>query len=193
MKKYLLIFTFIIFFLAPSVQAKTLKVLAIENFSTAVPKPVCKILIVDSQELIEGVYLKAGTIVSGNVIEIHKPNIGKRDSYFEIIPTSITYNGITEDITHTPVICKVQKYKHVEVKELAAKTGLSVANIILKGMIDVLEFAHGAYQDNYDNRIKSGIMEVYNSSFLKYIEPGSELNISRGDLLVLKVKKIRWL
>lgn len=191
MKKLFLVIIFILFFLTSSVNAQTMKVLSLENFYTQTPSQTFKIKTIEAEELENEIYLEPGTIISGNIVQVHKPRRGKRDSYFEFHPTTLTYGEKTLDITNSDIYAVIIKYKPIEPKELTFNIARKTANFFLKGMISGIEFIQGAVQGEDGQRIKSGAMNVYRDSFLVYIEAGKELSIHPGDMLILKLKKIR--
>lgn len=190
MKKFLLII-FTLLFLSCSVEAKTLRVLSLKSFSTQMPSPTFAVQTVQRECLTQGVVLESGTIISGIVLKVEPPKRGKRNSYFEFIPTETTYRGKTQKLKHSVIVAQVLGYNPVKPRELAFGITRKVANFFLKGAISALEFADGAIEAQDGQRIKSGAMKAYKDSFFSYIEPGKELNIERGDILTLKIKTIR--
>lgn len=189
MKKILLV-VFIMFFLTLNVEAKTLKVISLKSFSTEFPATTFEVQTIQ-KENIRDVILEQGTIISGIVLRVKSPKIGKQNGYFEFIPTEITYRGVTQKIDHPICIAKVLGYNPVNPKELTFNVARKVANFFLKGAISAVEFADGAIKAENGQRIKSGAIKVYKDSFLSYIEPGKELNINKGDIIILKIKTIR--
>lgn len=189
MKKILLI-VFIMFFLTLNVEAKTLKVISLKSFSTEFPATTFEVQTIQ-KENIRDVILEQGTIISGIVLKVEPPKIGKRNSCFEFIPIEITYRGITKKIKHPTGIAKVLGYNPTTPKERTFSIARKAANLFLRGAISVIEFTHGAVKAQNGHRIKSGVMEAYDDSFLSYIERGKELHINKGDILILKIKTIR--
>lgn len=190
MKKVLLIF-FATLLLSSSAQAKTLRVLSLKPFSTAMPSPTFQVQTVQREYLTQGLILERGTIISGIVLKVEPPKRGKRNSYFEFIPTEITYMRKTKKLAHATMIAQVMGYNPVNPTAMAFNVTRKVANFFLKGVISAIEFADGAINAEDGQRLKSGAMAAYKDSFFSYIEPGTELNISRGDILTLKIKTIR--
>jgi len=191
MKKFLLIFIFIFFFFVASVQAQTLKVISLDKFSTENPSPICRVQITETTELEDEFFLESGTIISGQIIKTYRPKRGKRDSYFELVPTAITYNDKTLNITNSKFIATVAAYKPVNAGALAGNIAIKAANFVVLGSSELISFTMGATQSQNGTRIKSGVERMYKDSFVSFIEAGSELNINKGDTLILKIKKIR--
>lgn len=190
-KKFLLMIVFIFLLFGSNAEAKTIKVISCENFSTVAPHDIYKVKTIRESKISNDFYLEPNTVIVGEVTKIHKPKRGKQDSYFEFQPKTYIYNDKTEDFNELNLNGKIKEYKNFDPTEIVFKTGLGVANFFLKGIIDVGEFVIGAYQNKYEGRIKSGVLNIYNNSFLTFIEYGKELNIKEGDVLVLKIKKIR--
>lgn len=189
--KKILIFLFIILYFASSVQAKTIKVISLKHFSTEFPSPTFQVQTIQKETITRGFTLEAGTIISGIVLKSESPKLGSRDGYFEFIPTTITSQGATYNITHATITAKVLGYKPVDPQKLIVNIAQKTANILLKGAITGLDFAQGAIEAQDGQRIKSGTMRAYKNSFLSYIEAGDALDIKRGDLIILKIKTAR--
>jgi len=191
MNKILLTFVFIFFLLTSSVQAQTLKVVSVDGFSAKNPSAVCRVQTLEATELADNFFLESGTIISGLVIQAHRPKFGKRDSYLEIIPTSITYNDKTINITNSKLTAKVIAYKPTNPQALAGNVAIKAANLVVLGASQGISFAMGATQAKEGTRVKSGFQRIYKDSFISLLEIGSELNINKGDILILKIKKNR--
>lgn len=190
MKKILLILSIFILF-SSGAEAKTLRVLSLKSFSTLNPSPTFSVQTVQRECLSQDLVLEPGTIISGIVLKVEPPKRGKRNSYFEFIPTQTTYKGQSEKIKHSVIVAQVVGYNPVKPTTLAFNVTRKVANFFLKGAISAIEFADGAIEAQDGQRLKSGAMKAYKDSFFSYIEPGKELNIERGDILTLKIKTIR--
>lgn len=189
MKKFLFIFTFALFLSTSSVQAKTVKVVALENFSSQQPSSTFTVQTIESKQISKDIFIPTNTIFSGLVLKVEDPKRGKRNSYIEFVPTSLTYEGKTTPITHASMNAKIASYTYTDPKTQTLDIGLKVANILLRGLVSVVEFVQGAATAQNGTRIKSGVMNVYNRSFLTYVEVGKELNIKKGDTLTFKLTK----
>lgn len=186
MKKFLSLTIIMLLFLTSKAQAQSIKVSAIDDFSSEQSSSVFKVKTIEYNQ-IQGMFFEPGTIISGMVLKVHEPARGKRDGYFEFIPTNI---GDTK-INSPKTIGKITYYKPVDPPKAALNIAGKIANIFLKGLITGAEFAQGAIEAPNGQRIKSGAKKAYNDSFLSYIEVGQELNIKPGDILILKLKKVR--
>lgn len=189
MKKILYTFIFCIFLLTSRVQAQTIKVLSVDDFSTLNPSSTYSVKTLELLQLEDGTFLYPNTIVSGVVLRVKGPKHGKRDSYFEFIPSTVAYNGQCYPIKSQKTIAQVIAYKPIDKKALAYNVARKTANLFLKGLISGIEFVQGAVEAENGQRIKSGCVKVYKDSFFSYLEVGEELNIKSGDILVLKLKK----
>lgn len=190
MKKLLLFFIFILFSLATKVQAQTIKVSALDSFSSEHPTSVFRVKTIENTT-IQGNFFKSDTIISGIVLRVHEPTRGKRDGYFEFVPTSIYYKGKDTKICMPKTVAEIMYYKPIDPPKAALDVSLKVVNILLKGLVSAVEFTQGAMQAQDGHRIKTGAVKVYKDSFLSYIEVGKELNVRPGDIIVFKLKKIR--
>ena len=184
------IIIFIMCLLAPKVDAKTIKVMAVEKFSTSKPSSTFSVKTVETDELKDGIFVEKGSIISGLVVEIHTAQRGKRDSYFEFHPTSITYRGKTINISNSNIVAKVVGYKPVDPEKLAGNVAIKAANFVLLGSSQVISFTLGAAHAQNGERMKLGLDRMYKDSFVSFIEAGKELNIATGDMLLLKIERI---
>ncbi len=188
MKKiYLLIF--ILLLLTPKVNARTIKVMAVDKFSTENPSNTYKVQTIDAEELEDGIFLEKGTVISGFVVKTYAPQRGKRDSYFEFHPTLITYNKETINISHSKILARVVGYKPIDPEKFVGSVAIKAANFVMLGSSQAISFTLGAFQAPSGEKIKSGFDRMYKESFVSFIEVGEELNIDVGDILILKIKK----
>jgi len=190
MKNILLKFIFIIFLLTSSVQAKTFKVVSLQNFSTQAPCEFYKIQLLETVTLKNELVLEDGTIIIGRVDRIQEPQRGKRDSYFEITPLFYMHNGTSQKIIDPNFVVRIMGYKPINPGKVVLTTSWKVMGFIFKGVTQSVSFTQGVAQAPQGQRIKNGFEKVYKDSFLSYIEVGKELEIKTGDILLLKTKKI---
>jgi len=195
MKKLLLISISIIFFVSLSAQAKTIRVISLDQFSTENPSKTYRVQIIEKEEFKDGTVCEAGTIVTGEVVKVKNAQRGKRDGYFEFIPTSLTFEHNTCQIKKPRVVAKVVGHAPIgsaisteKVLENAAK---GAAGLIFKGASQGISFVQGVAEAEDGQRMKSGFTKLYKDSPLAYIEEGAELKVNPGDLIVLKLKKIK--
>lgn len=189
MKRIPLIFVFIIFLLTSSVQAKTFKVVALESFSTEYPQSTFNVQLTQQEILGRDLIFEEGTIISGKVIKVSKPKRGKRNAYFEFIPTIITFDGKSEKIIHSKLSAKVVGYRPINPEKIVIYAAKKATNLIFMGASVGISFAEGATQAKDGERIRDGIIKAYKDSPLSFIETGSELDIDAGDVIILKLKR----
>ena len=67
------------------------------------------------------------------------------------------------------------------------KTAGAVGDYFLQGVSYGISFVDGIVTNNEGNRLKSGVKQVYDDSFLSYIEYGQEIEIKEGDAFYLVV------
>ena len=189
-----LIFTSILFFLTSSAYAKTITVMSCEKFSTVTPKETFSVKITERQELKNGKFLEEGTIISGPVIRVQKAQRGKRSGYFEFLPTSATYNGETKTAKNPIIAAKVVAYQPIKVtpEKIAIAVAKKAAGMAVKGGSLGVAFLEGVTNaEDGQNKLEAGVVNVYKDTPLSFIEVGSELNLNEGDIIVLKLKRIK--
>ncbi|HNW26741.1 MAG TPA: hypothetical protein PKI94_08140 [Candidatus Gastranaerophilaceae bacterium] len=189
MKRFFLTILFLfVFALSASAKTQTVKVMALSDFSTQNPSPTFRAEIIEG-EIFKGDFLDSGTIVEGRVIRIESPKFGKQNAYFVFLPYVLTQNGKTTTTKEPMAVAKVVGYSPVDTKKLVGKVFKTAANFVVKGASLGISFVEGAAKAQEGDRFQSGLVNVYNDSPLSYIEPGKELNIEPGDILILKLSE----
>lgn len=189
MKKTILLI-FIWFILPLGANAKTIKVEALQDFSTQNPTAVFSVKTTQYEE-INNNFIEPGTKILGEIIKIQGPKRGKRDGYLEFVPKTWTSSKTNGKIEVNYTIGRIIGYEPVDPKGLAFNVTRKVANFLLKGAVSAAEFTHGAITAEKGQKIKTGLNEVYKDSFISYVEFGENLNIHTGDILLLKLTKVR--
>lgn len=190
MKRILIFSALILHLLTSSVQAKTIKVVSLEHFSTEFPVETFNVQTLTTEELPDGIFIEKGTIISGYVVKVHGPKRLKRNSYFEFKPTLLTYKGRTLNIKDTKLVAKVVEQKRIDPVALTGNVAIKAANLVLLGSSQVISFTLGAANGEEGERIKAGLQRMYKDSFFSLAENGEHLDIDVGDILFLKLKKI---
>lgn len=191
MKRVLLIFVVIFCFLSQRVYARTVKAMSLDAFSTAYPGKTYSVELLTNENFQNGVVLQAGTILTGNVTQINKPKICKRNGKFEFIVTSITYKGETKIIKKRNIVIQIVGYKQIDPVEAAKYIGIRATNLIFLGASEGIAFVQGFTEGEDESRYKSGLIRMYKESPLAWVETGKDLDIHKGDLVKLKFKNIR--
>lgn len=190
MKKIILLVICFIFFLGTTAQAKSIRVISLEDFSTASPSDIYKVQVLEREELKDGTIVEAGTIITGEVVKVKNASRGKRNGYFEFIPISYTYDKVTHKIENPRYYAKVVGYAPMDKKEIVESAARGAVGFFFKGASQGISFVQGVAQAEDGSRIKSGLVQMYKDSPLTYIEEGKELQVKPGDLIVLILKKI---
>lgn len=191
MKKFLLVFVLISFLMPQSVQAKTIKVISLQNFSTAFPLEFYNVETLEEINLGNGIILQPGTIVAGKVIKIDKPKRGKINARFEFVPALISYKGAVQKIENPNYTAEIIGYRKIDPEQAAIYVAKKATNFIFLGASLGVSFVQGAMDEAREGeRVKSGLIQVYKDTPLSFVEVGSDLNIETGDALKLKLKRI---
>ena len=115
---------------------------------------------------------------------------GKRNGYLVVEPVSYSIpskGNETLNINEEYWVANVVGYKPFDVKKAAFSAGLSAAGYFVKGIGQIYYFGKGIISPNEgEGRLKSGAKNVYENSPLAFIKEGEEINIQKGDILLLK-------
>lgn len=190
MKKFFILLAFLMFSCS-GVQAKSIKVVALEPFSTAHPSETFAIQTLQDEYLPDDVFLPEDAMITGQIVHVEAPKRGKRNGYIQFVPQKIVYYDKTIDIKSSKLVAIITYYRPIDPKDFVFTVARKTANFMFKGVVSAAEFALGAIENEEGNPIKSGAMNVYRDSFFVYIEVGDELNVHKGDTLVFKIKRSR--
>ena len=92
---------------------------------------------------------------------------------------------------YTEKVLSVEEIKKTPPKKIAKKAVSTVGNFFVAGFSYGVSFVDGVKQNKEDNRLKSGVKQVYDDSFLSYVEYGHEVEIKEGQEFYLVVKKAK--
>lgn len=190
MKKIFLTILFsFIFGLPVSAKTQTVKIIALSDFSTESPSHLFRAEIIEDKEF-KGELLESGTIIEGLVTRVENPKRGKQNAYFVFLPY-IIFHDEQMVVSQKPfAVAKVVGYSPIDTKKLVGRVFKTAANFAIKGASFGISFVEGAAKAEEGERIQSGLVNIYNDSPLSYIEPGKDLNIEPGDILIIKLKEI---
>ncbi len=186
MKKFFILFALIIAFLGQSAMAATIRVQALEDFTTENPIEYMSVKTLDDLTLDETLVIKSGSVIKGQITDVKSPKRLKRNANFRFIPLSYTdANGKVIDIDgYYPAKYTTKLNKG----ELAKSAALSVGNYFVKGLSMGYSAIEGAVKNEKDNRFKSSVNAVYEDSPFSYVEKGKDIVIQKEQLFLLNFK-----
>lgn len=184
------IFYTILFYIAiaPAVLAQNILVQSMTEFEQNDNEKVFSAKVVEETELSDGKIIEANSILNGTIIKTVDAKRGKRDAYIVIQPESFEIDGVIHLIEDENLEAKVVGYSKRDYKKTALDAGLAVGGYFVKGLSQVFYFSKGLIiPDDDKSRIKTAFHNVYENTPFVYVERGDEIDIEKGDLLVLKV------
>lgn len=192
MKKFL--FNTIVFSMVlttmPALAATKIEVEAMSEFSSLTPSQTMKVIAHEQVEFENGIIFKNGTIITGKIIEVKQPTRGKRNASFKFLPTTYTYNGKTTKNLDDTFIGKYVEKKEIDKGNAALSAASTAGGLILgvPGFSQGVSMIKGMVKNTEENRLKSGMKQVYKDSPLSYVEEGKDVTIKTGDIFYLKFK-----
>ncbi|MFR1672125.1 MAG: hypothetical protein ACLSWI_04190 [Candidatus Gastranaerophilaceae bacterium] len=186
MKRSLIVLFGMFLMLSQPVMAKTIHVQAMEGFSTENPPSTISVRVIDELVLDENITLNQGDILKGKIVDVQDPKRLKRDATFSFVPYEYkdrfgNVHTIKEDYT--------AKYTTKFNKGEAAKSAaLSVGNYFVKGLSMGYNAIEGAVKNEKDNRLKSSVNAVYESSPFSYVEKGEYIVIEKYQNFLLNFR-----
>ncbi len=184
------IFYTILFYLiiAPAVFAQNILVESLTDFNANDNEKVFSAKVVEEAELSDGKIIKANSTINGTILKTVDAKRGKRNAYIVIQPESFEIDGVVHLIEDENLEAKVVGYSKRDYKKTALDAGLAVGGYFVKGLSQVFYFSKGLIIPDEDkSRIKTAFHNVYENTPFVYIEKGEDVDIEKGDLLVLKV------
>ncbi len=148
-----------------------------------------RLKVLEENSFENGITFEKDSILTARVIKVIDPKRGKRNGYLIVQPLTYTIpsTGETKNIDVEAWSAKVLGYKPFDVKKSAVGAGLAVAGHFVKGIGQFYYFGKGIIKpEEGENRLVSGVKNVYENSPLAYIEEGEEVHVETGDLLLLK-------
>lgn len=162
---------------------------SLNSFSASDFNSEFEVKVLEGNSFDNGVVIENGSIIKGQAVEIVDAKRGKRDAYIVLKPISYTVpsKGTIKEFEDADWLADVIGYKPFDAKSVAMSAGTTVAGYFIKGIGQVFYFAKGVISPQEgENRLKSGAISVYENSPLSLIEEGENINIKKGDLLVLR-------
>ncbi len=192
MKK--IIYFLMLIMMSPVFAADKLHVSAMNDFSTVNPTANFQVMLIEDG-ILNDVYMLRGDILNCTLKKITKPTRAKRDAkiYFDVV--SYSDKKGTHEIKPKMVakyaqkVLSVEEVKKTPPKKIAKKAVSTVGNLFVTGFSYGVSFVDGVKENKEDNRLKSGVKQVYDDSFLSYVEYGHQVDIKEGQEFYLIVKK----
>ena len=188
MKKFLLILSALL--IINPVLAKTVKVEALSNFSTANPTKTWKLKVVDGFVADNGIIVHAGTIFEGDITNVTSPKRLKRAASFTFVPHTY-YDpqvGITKDVKRD-FQGKYSSKTEMTAGNLAKKGALTAGNILVGSFVaPAVGLVEGAVKNDEGNRAKSAVVSAYENTPLSYASKGKDLEFKKGQIFIMNFK-----
>lgn len=163
---------------------------SLASFSFDNDKSTVKFKVIEENTFDNGIVFEKDSIVTAHVMKIVEAKRGKRNGYLVVEPVSYSIpskGNETLNINEEYWVANVVGYKPFDVKKAAFSAGLSAAGYFVKGIGQIYYFGKGIISPNEgEGRLKSGAKNVYENSPLAFIKEGEEINIQKGDILLLK-------
>lgn len=184
MKKFLV--SLLIFLFLPCLAfAEDMKVMALCDFSTDEPSEI-KVQVLQTVSIDEDVTIDIGSVVVGKMVDIVPAKRLKRDATFSFVPSYfVTPNREKYTINRT-YTGKFSPKIELDKADLARSAILSVGDHFFKGISAGFYAVQGAIKDEKGNRFVSSINNVYENSFLSYVEKGGATCIKSKSMFTFK-------
>ena len=186
-KKVLVLFACFVINVCAVNAATQVKVVSVQDFSTLEPTETFHAKILEPTYL-GGYNLEVNTILHCQIFNIIEPKRGKRDASFYVIPTYYsTESGVMKKFEeemygkYAKHVLSKEELKKIPSFKTLKKAGLAVGNLFVKGLSTGCAFVEGAWKNEKDNRLKSGVVNAYEESPLSLINEGNQLDIKVGD------------
>ena len=188
-KSFILAFVFILLSL-PASAAQKIKVSALTPFNSVNPTSKMKVITLERVEFNNGVVFEDGTVVTGDIVDVKQPKRGKLNASFKFKPTAYFYNGQRHVINDPNFIAKYIEYKELDKLGVATSAATTAGGIIfhIPLLSEGVSLVKGMWKNQEDNRLKSGVVQVYKDSPLSYVEEGKDIVIEENTMFILKFK-----
>lgn len=190
MKKFFILAFVIMLLSLPANAAQKIKVSALTPFNSVNPTSKMKVITLERVEFNNGIVFEDGTVVTGDVIDVKQPKRGKLNASFKFKPTSYLYNGKRHVINDPNFIAKYIEYKELDKLGVATSAATTAGGIIfhIPLLSEGVSLVKGMWKNQEDNRLKSGVVQVYKDSPLSYVEEGKDVVIEENTMFILKFK-----
>lgn len=190
MKKFFIILSFVLLFGIQPAMAKTIKVQAVTNFSTANPPSIWQVRVAEDFYLEDGTHYYAGSIIEGKIVDVTDPQRLKRNAAFKFIPLSY-YDSNTNQVykVNKKITGKYNALGDIKAGTVVKKGAIAASSHFISGFIAPgVALVEGAVKNEEGNRAKSAAVSVYESTPLSYINKGKELEIQKDQIFSMSFK-----
>ena len=147
---------------------------------------------IDNYNVTDKIIIEKNSDLTVKVTDYEEPKRGKRNGYLKIKLISYTIPSINkiEEVSKN-YEGSLRPSTKKDFKEIAEKTGISVAGHFLKfpGFSQAIAVSKGLIKPNKDeNRLQSAGKNLYQSTPLTYIEKGKDFNIEADTIVVISIK-----
>lgn len=188
MKKALLILSVLL--LVNPVLAKTVKVEALSDFSTANPSQTWRLKIVEGFVTDNGITVHQGTVFEGKIVDVTSPKRLKRAAGFTFVPQTY-YDpqvGITKDVKRD-FQGKYSPKTEMTAGNLIKKGAMTAGNMLIGSFVaPAVGLVEGAVKNGEGNRAKSAVVSAYENTPLSYASKGKELEFKKGQVFIMNFK-----
>ena len=192
-KKFCLILACLLFQMTAVFAAVQMKVVAINEFRTDKPSDSLDVRVMKDTEL--GRYkIVQNSALHCKVMKIIDPKRGKRNATFYVQPLYYIEGDRTINIEdeiygkYSKHVLSKEELKNFPTFKVMKTAALAVGSYFIKGLSIAYSFGEGIVKNEQDNRLKSGVVNAYESSPLSIISEGEQLDIKVGDDFYLVFK-----
>lgn len=188
MRNFLLILSALL--IINPVMAKSVKVEALSDFSTANPSKTWRLKVVDGFIADNGIVIHQGTIFEGEIVNVTSPKRLKRAASFTFVPQTY-YDpqvGVTKDVKRD-FEGKYSSTSNLDKKELAKTGAISAGNMLIGSFVaPAVGLVEGVVTNKEGNIAKSAVVGAYERTPLSYANKGKELEFRRGQVFAMNFK-----
>ena len=187
-------YTLLIFFFfsicMPACAAQSVKVAALTEFNSLRPVDTMRVIVLERVEFKNGIVFEDGTVVDGQIFDVKQPKRAKLNASFKFRPTTYRYNGKVYKVEDPEFFAKYAEYKELDKAALATSAATTAGGLIfhIPLLSEGVSLVKGMWKNPENNRLKSGVVQVYKDSPLSYIEEGKDIEIKKDTMFIFKFK-----
>ena len=140
------------------------------------------------------IVLLEGDKINCTLLKIKDAKRAKIDAkaYFQIASyeNSRGIHEVTQNLTakYTKKVLNKEEIKNIPPEKIVKTTASVVGGAFVEGFSYGVSFVDGVVSNKEGNRLKSGAKQLYDDSFLSYVERGDEIDIKIGDIFYFIIK-----